>query len=113
MSQDPKSHWTELRDGCAAVRELAIVTTIVVLIVAPRSFHEILDRAGITSVVGIEFDVDAIEEVNRETHDAAKELDYVKTQLAKIEREISYQADLQDSRGMRQLADSLHTLERS
>ncbi|QDS87420.1 hypothetical protein EC9_15980 [Rosistilla ulvae] len=111
MAKEKSGMWAELRDGCAAVREVAIVGAIVLLLVAPTSFHSILERAGISSVAGLEFDVDAIEEANQQTSDAASEVDYVKEQLAVLQQQISEQAARSQSPAMHGLARTVNGLE--
>ena len=110
-ANEKKSFWSELHDGCAAIREVAIVTAIVLLLVAPQSIHSILDRAGVTSVAGVQFNVGAIEEANQQTHDAALEVEYVKTQLESIEAELRRYADVNRSPSMQALAKSVSGLE--
>ncbi|WP_417735113.1 hypothetical protein [Rosistilla oblonga] len=112
MKNEKSGMWAELRDGCAAVREVAIVGAIVLLLVAPTSFHSILERAGISSVAGVEFDLDAIEEANQQTSDAASEVDYVKEQLAMLQQQISAQATRSQSPEMLGLARSVNGLEK-
>lgn len=112
MANEKVGMWAELRDGCAAVREVAIVGAIVLLLVAPTSFHSILERAGISSVAGLEFDLDAIETANQQTHDAATDVDYVKEQLALLQRQISEQAGRDKSPAMFGLARSVDALEK-
>ena len=110
-NEEKKSFWSDLRDGCGAVRELAVVGALVLLILAPRTIHTILARAGLTSVAGFEFDVVAIEEANQQTHDAALQMAAVKEQLAKVESQVEQYAVQNRTPQIQALARSLKGLE--
>lgn len=76
------SKWSSLRDFCSAIREVVIVAAMLSLLVVPSTVRGVLERAGIRSVAGVEFDVDAVQQSRAEVDDALKQIASLQQQLA-------------------------------
>lgn len=81
MSDTSFSRWTPIRETCVAFREISIVVGILLLLFTPSTVKRILERAGIRSVAGIEFDVEELSQVEEETLQA-------KTLLVELEQKL-------------------------
>lgn len=79
---NPVSHWTNLRDGFAAVRELMIVLLILAFLLVPQRVGKFLQDAGIRSVAGVEFDWQKFK-------DAQKQIDLAKTDMQDVQVQLS------------------------
>ncbi len=84
MSEASQSsnRWSDLRDFCSAVRELVIVGAMLALVVAPSLIRQALERAGIRSVAGVEFDVAPIAKNRQELDQALAQIASLQEQLA-------------------------------
>jgi peptidoglycan hydrolase CwlO-like protein len=89
MSEPSPSRWSEMRDFCAAVRELMIVAAVVSLLVAPSLVRGTLERAGIRSVAGVEFDAKTLAEAQSELDNAKKQIDQMRNQLASAQQQLN------------------------
>jgi hypothetical protein len=93
-SNPPSSHhpspsrWADLRDFCSAIREVVIVMAILSLIVVPSVVRKALERAGIRSVAGVEFDVETISQSRDELDAALAQIDTLKNQLAMAQQQV-------------------------
>jgi hypothetical protein len=87
-SSNPSSHWADLRDCCSAIREVVIVLTIVSLVVVPSVVRKALERAGIRSVAGVEFDVESFAQSRDELDSALAQIDMLKNQLATAQQQV-------------------------
>ncbi len=76
------SKWASLRDFCSAIREVVLVAAMLSLLVVPSTVRGVLERAGIRSVAGVEFDVDAMQQSRAEVDDALKQIASLQQQLA-------------------------------
>ncbi len=76
------SKWASLRDFCSAIREVVLVAAMLSLLVVPSTVRGVLERAGIRSVAGVEFDVDAVQQSRAEVDDALKQIASLQQQLA-------------------------------
>lgn len=82
MSEPTPNRWSSLREGCAALRELLIVVAILALLFAPTTVRSVLERAGIRSVAGLEFDASTLNESRDELLVAQAQVDELKNALA-------------------------------
>ncbi len=84
MSKDsnPPSRWADLRDVCSAIRELVVVIAMILLITVPSIFRTVLERAGIRSVAGVEFDMEPIAKTRDELDAALEQIATLQSQLS-------------------------------
>ncbi len=82
MSETPPSRWSELRDFCAAIRELIVFVAVAALIFAPGVVRNVLERAGIRAFAGVEFDAQTLAEAQSELELARGQMDDLRRQLA-------------------------------
>ncbi len=75
------SRWSEVHAFCAALREVMIVAAIVLLLLAPGSVRSLLERAGVRSVAGVEFDATTLAEAQQELDFAREQMNELRTQL--------------------------------
>jgi len=75
------SHWTNLRDGFAAVRELMIVLLIVAFLLVPQRIQQFLHDAGVRSVAGVEFDWQKFKDAQNQIELAKTDMQEVHVQL--------------------------------
>ena len=85
---DKPTRWANLRDICSAVREMAIVMAMLVLLVAPSFVKDALERAGIRSVAGVEFDIDNLAQSRDELDAALAQIDTLRNQLATAQQQV-------------------------
>ncbi|MEM8667912.1 MAG: hypothetical protein AAGG48_10375 [Planctomycetota bacterium] len=106
-----KTRWSEMRDLFAATREAMIVTAVLLILLAPSVVRGSLQRAGITSFAGVEFEdvVDAGEQVAL----AEAQVAQLSNQLAGVERQLELLSNSGRSarpEEIRQLADTVHSI---
>ncbi len=85
---NPSSRWADLRDFCSAIREVVIVLAIVSLLVIPSVVRKALERAGIRSVAGVEFDVESFAQSRDDLDAALVQIDTLKNQLATAQQQV-------------------------
>lgn len=89
MADTQTSRWAGLRDSCAAAREMLIVVAILALLVAPSSVRNVLERAGIKSVAGVEFDVTTMAESQAELDHAQTQISLLRDQLTLAQQQLT------------------------
>lgn len=82
------SRWADLRDFCSAVREVVIILAMLSLLVVPSAVRNVLERAGIRSLAGVEFDVDNIAQSQDELNAALVQIDELRNQLANAQQQV-------------------------
>lgn len=85
---DKPSRWANLRDICSAVREMVIVIAMLVLLIAPSFVKDSLERAGIRSVAGVEFDMDNLAQSRDELDAALAQIDTLRNQLTTAQQQV-------------------------
>ena len=85
---NPSSRWADLRDFCSAIREVVIVSAIISLLVVPSVVRKALERAGIRSVAGVEFDVENLAQSRDELDAALAQIDALKNQLSTAQQQV-------------------------
>lgn len=90
MTEPPNTpnRWANLRDICSAVREMVIVAAMLVLLVAPSFVRDSLERAGIRSVAGVEFDMENLAQSRDELDAALATVDSLKSQLEIAQQQV-------------------------
>lgn len=81
-SSNHVSHWTNLRDGFAAIRELMIVVLILAFMLMPQRIQQFLHEAGVRSVAGVEFDWQKFK-------DAQAQIDLAKTDMQDVQVQLN------------------------
>lgn len=83
MRREPSgfSHWSNLRDGVTAVREMMVVVLILAFLLMPGRVQKFLFDAGIRSFAGVEFDTEKLAAAQRELMIAKSGIDDVQSQL--------------------------------
>ncbi len=89
MTDSRPNRWSTLREGCAALRELLIVLAIVAIVFAPATIRSILERAGIRSVAGLEFDATTLNESRDELLAAQAQVEELKLQLVATQQQFN------------------------
>lgn len=90
---NPSSRWADLRDFCSAVREVIIIAAMLSLLVVPSAVRSVLERAGIRSLAGVEFDVEDIAQSQDELDAALVQIDELRNQLATAQQQVQGLAD--------------------
>jgi len=85
---EPTNRWANLRDICSAIREIVIVAAMLCLLVAPSVVRSALERAGIRSVAGVEFDIKNLAQSRDELDSALAQIDALRTQLATAQLQV-------------------------
>ena len=112
-SDDSKTRWSEIRDLFAATREAMIVTAVLLVLFAPSAVRGSLQRAGITSFAGVEFDMEDVLDAGQQVAIAESQVAKLSLQLSSVEQQL---ADLSvsgrsaSSAELREIADSVHSL---
>lgn len=75
------SHWTNMRDGFAAIRELMIVLLILAFLLMPQRIQKFLHDAGVRSVAGVEFDWQKFKNAQAQIDLAKSDMQEVQIQL--------------------------------
>ncbi len=89
MSDPSPSRWSNIRDSCAAMRELLIVVAMLSLLFAPSFVRSILERAGVRSVAGVEFDATTLAESESQLAAAQTQVDELRNQLALTQQQFN------------------------
>lgn len=82
MSDPSPNRWSNLRDSFAAMREMLIVAAMLALLLTPTSVRSVLERAGIRSVAGVEFDTSTLNQSREELIAAQAQVDELRQELA-------------------------------
>lgn len=85
---NPSSKWADLRDFCSAIREVVIVAAMLSLLVVPSAVRHVLERAGIRSVAGVEFDVENLAQSRDELNSALAQIDSLRNQLSNAQQQV-------------------------
>ncbi|MGV3484317.1 MAG: hypothetical protein ACO1RT_07855 [Planctomycetaceae bacterium] len=85
---NPSSRWSDLRDFCSAVREVVLVLAMLSLLVVPSVVRKTLERAGIRSVAGVEFDVENIAQSQDDLNAALVQIEELRNQLATAHQQV-------------------------
>jgi len=85
---EPTNRWVNLRDICSAIREIVIVAAMLCLLVVPSVVRRALERAGIRSVAGVEFDIENLAQSRDELNSALAQIDALRTQLATAQQQV-------------------------
>jgi hypothetical protein len=89
MSEPVPSRWSNLRDSFAAIREMLIVVAMLALLLTPTSVRSILERAGIRSVAGVEFDTSTLQESHDQLIAAQTQVDELRNELALTQQQFN------------------------
>ncbi len=89
MSEPSPSRWSNLRDSFAAMREMLIVVAMLALLLTPASVRSVLERAGIRSVAGVEFDTTTLHESRDELIAAQTQVDELRNELALTQQQFN------------------------
>ncbi len=89
MSDPNPSRWSSIRDSCAAMRELLIVVAMLSLLFAQTFVRSILERAGVRSVAGVEFDATTLAESESQLAAAQAQVDELRNQLALTQQQFN------------------------
>ena len=103
---EPKTRWSERRDMFAATREAMIVSAVVIVFLAPSVVRGTLERAGITSFAGVEFDVAEMVDANEQVADAEEQVSDLAKQLAAFESKL----DAMSKSGRHAKPEELHII---
>jgi hypothetical protein len=85
---EPTNRWANLRDICSAIREIVIVAAMICLLVVPSVVRQALERAGIRSVAGVEFDIMNLAQSREELDAALAQIDALRTQIATAQQQV-------------------------
>jgi len=85
---NPSSKWADLRDFCSAIREVVIVLALLSLLVVPSVVRQVLERAGIRSLAGVEFNIEDIAQSRNELDAALAQIDALRSQLSNAQRQV-------------------------
>jgi exonuclease VII small subunit len=90
MTDQPSTpnRWANLRDICSAIRELVIVAAMLVLLIAPSFVRDSLERAGIRSVAGVEFDMENLAQSREELDSALAMVESLKSKLDVAQQQV-------------------------
>jgi hypothetical protein len=90
MTDQPSTpnRWANLRDICSAIREMVLVGAMLVLLVAPSFVRDSLERAGIRSVAGVEFDMENLAQSREELDSALAMVETLKSQLDVAQQQV-------------------------
>jgi len=110
MSQEPTNRWAMVRDICAAARELMIVLAMLALVLFPVLIRNSLERAGIKSVAGVEFELQTLQESRAELSEALQQVDYLEEQLVATQSQLQTIAVTARSSGNPEAAPGLETV---
>ena len=88
-SPTPSSRWSELRDFCAAIRELLVIVAIVLLLITPGTVRNLLERAGVHSVAGVEFDAKTLGQAQSELENAQLQMEQLRSQLIAAQQQMN------------------------
>lgn len=89
MSEPSPSRWSNLRDSFAALREMLIVVAMLALLLTPTAVRSVLERAGIRSVAGVEFDISTLYESRDELIAAQTQIDELRNELALTQQQFN------------------------
>ena len=89
MSEPSPSRWANLRDSFAAMREMLVVVAMLALLLTPTSVRSVLERAGIRSVAGVEFDTSTLQESNEQLIAAQTQVDELRNELALTQQQFN------------------------
>ncbi len=87
--EDSRNRWSELRDLFAATREAMIVTAVLLILLAPSVVRGSLERAGITSFAGVEFNMQEVVDAGQQVEFAEQQVALLSQQLANVERQLA------------------------
>ncbi len=79
----------QIRESLAALRELAIVAAIALLVAWPSLVKSTLEKAGVRSVAGLEFDWEQLAEANEEAQVAERTVSAVTVELESVSKQLS------------------------
>jgi len=82
MTAETPTKFAQWRDGFAAARELMVICAVLLLLIAPSVVRGSLERAGIRSVAGVEFDAREVAEIQGDLDSALEEVTRIRQQLA-------------------------------
>ena len=89
MSEPSPNRWSNLRDSFAAMREILIVVAMLALLLTPTSVRSVLERAGIRSVAGVEFDTTTLNDSRDELIAAQTQVDELRNELALTQQQFN------------------------
>jgi len=110
MSKEPTNRWAMVRDICAAARELMIVLAMLALILFPVLIRNSLERAGIKSVAGVEFELQTLQESRTELNEALQQVNYLEEQLVAAQSQLQSVASNARSSGNVEASPGLETV---
>ncbi len=87
-TDESKTRWSELRDLFAATREAMIVTAVLLILLAPSVVRGSLQRAGITSFAGVEFDMEDVLDAGQQVAIAESQVAKLSLQLSNVEQQL-------------------------
>ncbi|TWU63441.1 hypothetical protein [Crateriforma conspicua] len=88
MTSESVTRWTQWRELFAATRELLVVAAILLLLIAPGWVKETLKAAGISSVAGIEFELEQVVTSQAELEAAETEIEKIRGELLALQSSI-------------------------
>ncbi|MDG2223056.1 MAG: hypothetical protein P8L85_16870 [Rubripirellula sp.] len=112
-TDESKTRWSELRDLFAATREAMIVTAVLLILLAPSVVRGSLQRAGITSFAGVEFDMEDVLDAGQQVAIAESQVAKLSLQLSNVEQQLadlSVSGRAASSEELREIANSVHSI---
>jgi hypothetical protein len=110
---ESKTRWSELRDLFAATREAMIVIAVLLILLVPSFVRESLQRAGITSFAGVEFDMEDVLDAGQQVAIAESQVAKLSLQLSNVEQQLadlSVSGRAASSEELREIANSVHSI---
>jgi len=103
----------QIRESLTAARELVIVMAIVLLVAWPSLVKSCLERAGIRSIAGLEFDWEELVAANEETQMAEETVNNVVVELQSVSQQLNELSQQRnpDSSQLAALSSNLANLE--